>query len=107
MVQASSPVPVAYTSLKPFNVGMEGKPYNNSVSSLGRCAAVSGKLEVRLMGCQALLEEVPGRSRRDKDNNSSPGDLRSFVKGVTSMYRWSLWICNFVFRKYNCLDLFS
>lgn len=36
------------------------------------------------MGCQGLLEEVPGRSRRDKDNNSSPGDLRSFVKGVTS-----------------------
>lgn len=36
------------------------------------------------MGCQGLLEDVPGRSRRDKDNNSSPGDLRSFVKGVTS-----------------------
>lgn len=37
------------------------------------------------MGCQDLLEEVPGRSRRDKDTTSSPtGDLRSFVKGVTS-----------------------
>lgn len=36
------------------------------------------------MGCQDLLEEVPGRSRRDKDILSSPGDLRSFVKGVTS-----------------------
>lgn len=36
------------------------------------------------MGCQDLLEEVPGRSRRDKDATSSPGDLRSFVKGVTS-----------------------
>lgn len=82
-VQASSPVPVAYTSLQPFRVGGEGKPYH-SVSSLGRCAAVTGKLEVRLMGCQDLLEEVPGRSRRDKDNNSSPSDLRSFVKGVTS-----------------------
>lgn len=82
-VQASSPVPVAYTSLQPFRVGHEGKQYQN-VSSLGRCAAVTGKLEVRLMGCQGLLEEVPGRSRRDKDNNSSPGDLRSFVKGVTS-----------------------
>lgn len=81
-VQASSPVPVMYTSLQPFRVGMEGKPYQ-TVSSLGRCAAVTGKLEVRLMGCQDLLEEVPGRSRRDKDGNSSPGDLRSFVKGVT------------------------
>lgn len=35
------------------------------------------------MGCQDLLEEVPGRSRREKDGSSTPGDLRSFVKGVT------------------------
>ncbi|XP_054738546.1 serine/threonine-protein kinase N isoform X2 [Anastrepha obliqua] len=82
--QASSPIPVTYTSLQPFHGGLlGGKPYQQ-VSSLGRCASVSGKLEVRLMGCQDLLEDVPGRSRRDKDNNSSPGDLRSFVKGVTS-----------------------
>ncbi|XP_055688847.1 serine/threonine-protein kinase N isoform X11 [Lutzomyia longipalpis] len=83
-VQASSPVPVTYTSLQPFRGGSEGKPVQ-SHSSLSRCAAVTGKLEVRLMGCQDLLEEVPGRSRRDKDTASSPtGDLRSFVKGVTS-----------------------
>lgn len=82
-VQASSPVPVAYTSLQPFRVGIEGKQFP-SVSTMGRCASITGKLEVRLMGCQDLLEEVPGRSRRDKDNSSSPGDLRSFVKGVTS-----------------------
>lgn len=37
----------------------------------------------RLMGCQDLLEDVPGRTRKEKDNSSSPGDLRSFVKGVT------------------------
>lgn len=81
---ASSPIPVSYTSLQPFHAGLlGGKPYQQ-VSLLGRCASVSGKLEVRLMGCQGLLEDVPGRSRRDKDNNSSPGDLRSFVKGVTS-----------------------
>lgn len=35
------------------------------------------------MGCQDLLEEVPGRSRRDKDITSSPTDLRTFMKGVT------------------------
>lgn len=82
--QASSPVPFNYTSLQPFHGGLlGGKPYQQ-VSTLGRCASVTGKLEVRLMGCQDLLEDVPGRSRRDKDNNSSPGDLRSFVKGVTS-----------------------
>lgn len=81
-VQLSSPVP-AYTSLQPFRGAMGGK-LTQTLSSLNRCAAVTGKLEVRLMGCQDLLEDVPGRSRRDKDNNSSPGDLRSFVKGVTS-----------------------
>ncbi|XP_022232029.2 serine/threonine-protein kinase N isoform X6 [Drosophila obscura] len=82
--QSTSPVPVTYTSLQTgqgFLLG--GKPYQ-SVSSRGGCASVTGKLEVRLMGCQDLLEDVPGRSRRDKDNSSSPGDLRSFVKGVTS-----------------------
>lgn len=48
---------------------------------------MTGKLEVRLMGCQDLLEDVPGRSRRDKDSISSPtGDLKSFVKGVTSKF---------------------
>ncbi|XP_075168114.1 serine/threonine-protein kinase N isoform X11 [Haematobia irritans] len=82
--QASSPVPFNYTSLQTSHAGfLGGKPYQQ-VSTLGRCASVTGKLEVRLMGCQGLLEDVPGRSRRDKDNNSSPGDLRSFVKGVTS-----------------------
>lgn len=48
------------------------------------CYIVAIFFKVRLMGCQDLLEEVPGRSRRDKDSTSSPsGDLRSFVKGVT------------------------
>lgn len=32
------------------------------------------------MGCQDLIEEVPGRTK--KDHPASP-DLRSFVKGVT------------------------
>ncbi|XP_055537521.1 serine/threonine-protein kinase N isoform X4 [Wyeomyia smithii] len=81
-VQASSPVPVQYTSLHPFRGSTQGKPAHSL--SFSRCAAVTGKLEVRLMGCQDLLEDVPGRSRRDKDSNSSPGDLKSFVKGVTS-----------------------
>lgn len=82
-VQAASPIPVQYTSLHPFRAGNQGKP--SHYPSLSRCAAVTGKLEVRLMGCQDLLEDVPGRSRRDKDSLSSPtGDLKSFVKGVTS-----------------------
>lgn len=86
-VQSSSPVPVTYTSLQPFrgdgSIGMRGGIINSRPSPFNRTAAVTGKLEVRLMGCQDLLEEVPGRSRREKDSISSPGDLRSFVKGVT------------------------
>lgn len=45
------------------------------------CVQVTGTLEVRLMGCQDLLEDVPGRTRRDP--LASPSDLKSFVKGVT------------------------
>lgn len=44
---------------------------------------MTGTLEVRLMGCQDLLEEVPGRSMRDRDVTSSPSDFRGFMKGVT------------------------
>ncbi|XP_050527404.1 serine/threonine-protein kinase N isoform X2 [Daktulosphaira vitifoliae] len=77
--QAASPTPNhAYVSLQPFI-----KAERNVIpekATVSRCAAVTGKLEVRLMGCQDLLEEVPGRSKREKEN---PGDLRSFVKGVT------------------------
>ncbi|XP_052861212.1 serine/threonine-protein kinase N [Anopheles cruzii] len=84
-VQASSPGPVQYTMRNSFRGSSQsGKPTQNQ-QSFSRCAAVTGKLEVRLMGCQDLLEDVPGRSRRDKDSgSSSPGDLKSFVKGVTS-----------------------
>ncbi|XP_026476545.1 serine/threonine-protein kinase N-like [Ctenocephalides felis] len=97
--QASSPGPVTYTPLRPLTGGITTNRIQSSfihggVSNMNRCAAVTGKLEVRLMGCQDLLEDVPGRSRRDKDAVSSPtssssggggggGDLRSFVKGVT------------------------
>ena len=63
--------------------------HRNSVSfSRASAAAVTGKLEVRLMGCQDLLDDVPGRSRKGDQQSggvgfSSPSDLRSFMKGVT------------------------
>ncbi|XP_044753309.1 serine/threonine-protein kinase N isoform X1 [Coccinella septempunctata] len=81
--QTFSPMSVHYTSLQPFRErpGNNKMPINSS-STFNRCAAVTGVLEVRLMGCQDLLEEVPGRSRKDSDNNSSPMDLRFFRKGV-------------------------
>ena len=36
--------------------------------------------QVRLMGCQDLLEEVPGRSRKDHGLFSSPSDAKSWYK---------------------------
>lgn len=35
------------------------------------------------MGCQDLLEDVPGRPKKESDGSSSPMDLRFFKKGVT------------------------
>uniref|UniRef100_A0A1S4MY61 protein kinase C n=1 Tax=Pediculus humanus subsp. corporis TaxID=121224 RepID=A0A1S4MY61_PEDHC len=83
-VQASSPGSITYTSLQPFRAADSRQTNPTSHTSFSRCASVTGKLEVRLMGCQDLLEDVPGRSRRDKDILSSPSDLRSvLIKGVT------------------------
>ncbi|XP_050462796.1 serine/threonine-protein kinase N isoform X5 [Cataglyphis hispanica] len=79
-VQSASPVPVTYTSLQPFRGPLESK--TTIPASVSRCAAVTGQLEVRLMGCQDLAEEVPGRTRREHPN--SP-DIRSFVKNVKGL----------------------
>lgn len=50
-------------------------------SLLSKPASVTGKLEVRLIGCQGLLEDVPGRHK--PNTGSTPGDLMSLVR-VTS-----------------------
>merc|ERR1719245_2123011 len=51
----------------------------NSVS-FSRAAQVTGKLEVRLMGCQDLLDDVPGRSKKDQSVFSSPSELKSWYR---------------------------
>ncbi|OWR45300.1 serine/threonine-protein kinase N [Danaus plexippus] len=73
------------TGSSPGYVSLTGAsgPRNLFVSPapmISPCVQVTGTLEVRLMGCQDLLEEVPGRTRRDP--LASPSDLKSFVKGV-------------------------
>ncbi|XP_018576928.1 serine/threonine-protein kinase N isoform X2 [Anoplophora glabripennis] len=75
-----SPVSIHYTSLQPFKETITNT--NIYTSSFSRCAAVTGTLEVRLMGCQDLLEDVPGRPRKDADQSTTM-DLRFFKKGVT------------------------
>uniref|UniRef100_A0A669Q8U1 protein kinase C n=1 Tax=Phasianus colchicus TaxID=9054 RepID=A0A669Q8U1_PHACC len=49
-------------------------------TSVIKPTALTGTLEVRLMGCQDLLENVPGRSRMAGSSPicGSPGDLKSF-----------------------------
>lgn len=45
------------------------------------CSKVcNDSVKVRLMGCQDLLEEVPGRSRKDQGVFSSPSDAKSWYK---------------------------
>uniref|UniRef100_A0ABD2W2H4 protein kinase C n=1 Tax=Trichogramma kaykai TaxID=54128 RepID=A0ABD2W2H4_9HYME len=81
-VQSSSPATVTYTSYKNDNP-FKGEIQDRSVvpAPISRTACVTGQLEVRLMGCQDLAEEVPGRTKRD--HSASP-DIRSLVKkGVT------------------------
>ncbi|CAH0546529.1 unnamed protein product [Brassicogethes aeneus] len=82
--QSLSPTSVQYTYLQPFKENSETGKSHSVSSSINRCAAVTGTLEVRLMGCQDLLEEVPGRSKKDGDGSSSTMDLKFFKKGISS-----------------------
>ncbi|XP_064457993.1 serine/threonine-protein kinase N2-like isoform X1 [Ornithodoros turicata] len=49
--------------------------------SLSKPASVTGQLQVRLMGCQDLLEDVPGRLPRSQI--AGGGDLRSSIARAT------------------------
>jgi len=60
-----------------------GNQGNKGKTDFRRTAAVTGKLEVRLMGCQDLIEDVPGRTRKDPSVFSSPSDVKSVFKAVT------------------------
>ncbi|KAK4336781.1 hypothetical protein RND71_043989 [Anisodus tanguticus] len=56
---------------------MKDNLHQSSPSLLTKSAAITGKLEVRLIGCQDLLDDVPGRT---KTNNLDPSDLRNLVR---------------------------
>merc|ERR1719189_3514969 len=84
--QTMSPGSMTFTNLgDPFSTsssqpGMSRSSSQRSSTSFSRASSVTGKLEVRLMGCQDLLEEVPGRSRKDQGVFSSPSDAKSWYK---------------------------
>uniref|UniRef100_A0A915I687 Protein kinase C n=1 Tax=Romanomermis culicivorax TaxID=13658 RepID=A0A915I687_ROMCU len=55
-----------------------------STFNLSQALAVTGKLEVRLMGCQDLLAEVPGRSRESSSPTSTDHVNRKSKSVVTN-----------------------
>ena len=59
-------------------------------SSLAKPAALTGKLQVRLVGCQDLLEDIPWRvTRRDSATVTSPSEGKSFMRSSKSFHRGS------------------
>lgn len=58
----------------------------NQYSTLSKPAALTGTLEVRLMGCQDILENVPGRSKATTSTlpGWSPSETRSSFMSRTS-----------------------
>ena len=75
---------IAYSSAKE-------SAQSSTPSTITKPASVTGKLEVRLIGCQGLLEDVPGRSRA---NSVSSDGLRGLVRskglGRTSSRSYSI-----------------
>lgn len=63
------------------NTLMRDSSKSQNSSPFSKAAAITGKLEVRLVGCQGLLEDIPGRK---KDNLqlllSSPGESKSLLR---------------------------
>uniref|UniRef100_A0A8U8C9H5 Serine/threonine-protein kinase N3 n=1 Tax=Geospiza parvula TaxID=87175 RepID=A0A8U8C9H5_GEOPR len=67
-------------------------------TSVIKPTALTGTLEVRLMGCQDLLENVPGRSRMTSSSPicGSPSDLRSLSRtrvGLVKHYNPCFLLC--------------
>uniref|UniRef100_A0A7N9AUW2 protein kinase C n=1 Tax=Mastacembelus armatus TaxID=205130 RepID=A0A7N9AUW2_9TELE len=79
LVLASSP---AFSS-------RHGAPYlHNQYSTLNKPSPLTGTLQVQLLGCVGLLENVPGRNKGSAVMLPcySPGDTRSFMRGSKGLY---------------------
>ncbi|GMR34143.1 hypothetical protein PMAYCL1PPCAC_04338 [Pristionchus mayeri] len=74
MPRFSSPPPSAPSSPiseSPGKCSSLPRTFGRRQSLLPPTLAVSGRLEVRLIGCQNLLSEVPDRAARERDSSSS------------------------------------
>ncbi|XP_053532246.1 serine/threonine-protein kinase N1 isoform X1 [Ictalurus punctatus] len=66
-----------------------GTPYlHNQYSTLSKPSPLTGMLQVKLLGCEGLLEVVPGRSRGSPVVLPcySPGEARSFMRSGKGLY---------------------
>jgi hypothetical protein len=77
-----SATPTVYSPTIHYTLG-QGRTASATPSLFSKSSAVTGKLEVRLIGCQGLLEDVPGRARNGPTNTSNSGDLLNLMR-VTS-----------------------
>ena len=63
----------------------------NQHRQIAKQAAITGKLEVRLVGCQGLLEDVPNRIPNTKEATSPSSDIKSIVfRGRSSARSYSV-----------------
>jgi len=89
------------TISSPPGLSNQGQPFsqwggaslNRSQSSLVKSAALSGKLYVRLVGCQDLLEDIPSRPSRKPDSNltgvsSPPSETRTLGRSGKKSTRY-------------------
>lgn len=61
----------------------------NTYSTMPKPVALTGKLEVRIVGCQDLLESVPGRSRTTSvhlPGGGSPENKVTFLRGASKSF---------------------
>nr|XP_039270469.1 serine/threonine-protein kinase N2-like isoform X1 [Styela clava] len=60
----------------------------NTYSTMPKPVALTGKLEVRIVGCQDLLENVPGRSRTTSVQlpGGNPDNKGTFLRGASKSF---------------------
>ncbi len=70
---------------------------SSQFSEIPRPTPITGQLEVRLMGCQDLLENVPDRQKRD--TFTIPGSLEKTPKALkVRPLLTGLWILNMIVK---------
>lgn len=78
LVESSQKIDILRKALEDCRKNLATNESDKAALVKTKQAAITGKLEVRLIGCQGLLEDVPGRAPNTKET-SSPSDIKSIV----------------------------